>query len=83
MTSAPQFQLGWKYFIIFSRGIYDDITCTSDHVNHAMLVVGYTKDYWILKNWWGKHWGEDGYMKLRRHINKCGIANYAAYALVW
>lgn len=47
-----------------------------------MLVVGYTKDYWILKNWWGKHWGEDGYMKLRRHKNRCGIANYAAYALV-
>ncbi|KAJ8941441.1 hypothetical protein NQ318_016073 [Aromia moschata] len=36
-----------------NSGIYDDPTCTSNHVNHAMLVVGYTKDAWILKNWWG------------------------------
>lgn len=47
-----------------------------------MLVVGYTKDAWILKNWWGSHWGENGYMKLKKRINRCGIANYAAYALV-
>lgn len=47
-----------------------------------MLVVGYTKEAWILKNWWGKHWGEQGYMRLRRNKNRCGVANYAAYALV-
>lgn len=67
---------------IFSSGIYDDPTCSSNTVNHAMLVVGYTKDAWILKNWWGSHWGENGYMKLRKKVNRCGIANYAAYALV-
>lgn len=66
----------------FSTGIYDDFTCTSATVNHAMLIVGYTKDAWILKNWWGSHWGENGYMRLRRNRNRCGIANYAAYALV-
>lgn len=66
----------------FSTGIYDDPSCTSNHVNHAMLVVGYTKDSWILKNWWGKHWGENGYMKLKRNKNRCGVANYAAYALI-
>lgn len=47
-----------------------------------MLVVGYTKHYWILKNWWGEMWGEDGYMRLRRGTNLCGIANYAAYSIV-
>ncbi|KAJ8918775.1 hypothetical protein NQ315_015095 [Exocentrus adspersus] len=69
-------------FQLYHSGIYDDPTCTSNHVNHAMLIVGYTKDTWILKNWWGRHWGENGYMRLRRHKNRCGIANYAAYALI-
>lgn len=65
-----------------SSGVYDDHSCSSSTVNHAMLVVGYTKDAWILKNWWGSHWGENGYMRLKRRVNRCGIANYAAYALV-
>ncbi|XP_068916845.1 cathepsin K isoform X2 [Tenebrio molitor] len=63
-------------------GVYDDVACSPNVVNHAVLIVGYTKDAWILKNWWGNHWGEKGYMRLRRGRNRCGIANYAAYALV-
>ncbi|XP_039967728.1 procathepsin L-like [Bactrocera tryoni] len=71
-----------RTFQLYSDGIYDDDSCSSDTVNHAMLVVGYTKHYWILKNWWGEMWGEDGYMRLRRGKNLCGIANYAAYSIV-
>lgn len=55
-----------RTFQLYSDGVYDDDSCPSDTVNHAMLVVGYTKHYWILKNWWGEMWGEDGYMRLRR-----------------
>ncbi|XP_050314484.1 procathepsin L isoform X3 [Anthonomus grandis grandis] len=69
-------------FQFYHKGIYDDPGCSSTSVNHAMLVVGYTKDYWILKNWWGKHWGEHGYMRLKKNKNRCGVANYGAYALV-
>lgn len=68
--------------VFYSNGVYDDAFCSSHTVNHAMLIVGYTKDAWILKNWWGSNWGEDGYMRLRRGRNRCGIANYVAYALV-
>lgn len=69
-------------FQLYSHGIYDDPQCTSKTVNHAMLAVGYTPEYWILKNWWGNNWGEDGYMKIKRNGNMCGLANYAAYAVV-
>ncbi|CAG2060296.1 unnamed protein product [Timema podura] len=65
-----------------STGIYDDPSCSSDSVNHAVVVVGYTKDVWILKNWWSDKWGEDGYMRLARHKNQCGITNYAAYSIL-
>lgn len=67
-----------KTFQLYSDGVCDDITCTSSSVNHAMIVVGYTKEYWILKNWWG----EEGYMRITKGKNLCGIANFAAYAIV-
>uniref|UniRef100_A0A182RCX5 Peptidase C1A papain C-terminal domain-containing protein n=1 Tax=Anopheles funestus TaxID=62324 RepID=A0A182RCX5_ANOFN len=71
-----------KSFQLYSNGIYDDeASCDNSKVNHAMLLLGYTKDYWILKNWWG-NWGEDGYMRLARGKNLCGISNYAGYVTV-
>ncbi|EDS39195.1 conserved hypothetical protein [Culex quinquefasciatus] len=67
---------------INGTGIYDDeASCDNSKVNHAMLLVGYTPTYWILKNWWGS-WGEDGYMKLARGKNMCGISNYASYVTI-
>ncbi|XP_017120733.1 procathepsin L [Drosophila elegans] len=71
-----------KTFQLYSDGIYDDVQCSSASVNHAMLIIGFGKDYWILKNWWGELWGESGYMRIRKGVNMCGIANYAAYAIV-
>ncbi|KAH8246757.1 hypothetical protein KR038_007654 [Drosophila bunnanda] len=71
-----------KTFQLYSDGIYDDAACSSSSVNHAMLVIGFGKDYWILKNWWGELWGESGFMRIRKGVNMCGVANYAAYAIV-
>ncbi|XP_076237784.1 cathepsin L4 [Calliopsis andreniformis] len=71
-----------KTFQLYHEGVYDDERCSSDMVNHAMLIVGYTPTEWILKNWWGDGWGENGYMRLAKNKNRCGIANYAAYAKV-
>lgn len=38
-------------------------------MDHVVLIVGYTSDYWIIKNQWGKIWGETGYMRLTRSRN--------------
>ena len=48
--------------------------------NHAVLLVGYTSTYWLIKNSWGTWWGDKGFIKLARG-NTCGIANYAAFPL--
>lgn len=72
----------FNMILVHSKGVYDDEVCSSDMVNHAMLIVGYTPTEWILKNWWGDGWGENGYMRLAKNKNRCGIANYAAYAKV-
>lgn len=71
-------------FQFYSHGIYDEPECANDEhsLNHAVLVVGYTPDYWLVKNSWAKTWGEDGYIKMPRGANKCGIATAASYPIV-
>lgn len=51
--------------------------------NHAVLLVGYgtdeetKEDYWLVKNSWGTKWGEDGYFRILRGHDECGIESIA------
>ncbi len=47
-------------------------------LNHGVLLVGSTTDYWRVKNSWGTSWGESGFIRLKL-ANTCGIANMASY----
>nr|AWM96388.1 cathepsin L1 [Dugesia japonica] len=71
----------------YKNGIYDDTSCSSNNVNHAVLVIGYGEEsgesFWIIKNSWGSKWGMKGYMKLSRDTNNlCGIASMASVPLI-
>ncbi|XP_066523113.1 cathepsin S, ortholog 1 [Hoplias malabaricus] len=70
----------------YKSGIYNDPHCDSRSVNHAVLLVGYGQekgqDYWIIKNSWGKFWGESGFVRIARNKNQCGIANFAIFPTV-
>ncbi len=38
------------------------------HGRHAMLIVGYTGNFYILKNSWGESWGDKGYCYLPKNV---------------
>jgi len=67
----------------YRGGVYNNARCNPQNLNHAVTVVGYTPDYWIIKNSWSTGWGEQGYMKLARNKgNMCGVAMYGVFPIV-
>merc|ERR550539_1925546 len=62
-------------FSNYASGIYDG--CTETQINHGVVLVGYGTedgvDYWIVKNSWGENWGDNGYIKIKRGVNMCGM----------
>lgn len=46
--------------------------CGSGQTNHAVGVVGWTKDGFIMKNSWGANWGDKGYATLKLGCDSFG-----------
>ena len=72
--------------ILDRNGVYNDKDCDGAKFNHAVVIVGWGNlngiNFWIVRNSWGSHWGENGYFLIERGVNKCKIETYPAYVLV-
>lgn len=76
-------------FYQYKSGIYYDATCPTDGtVNHAVVAVGYIKNYnntgidvYKVRNSWGLGWGDKGhiYMSAANNVNNCGICSWFTY----
>jgi C1A family cysteine protease len=64
----------------YSGGVYNGRCGTQ--LNHAILAVGFTADYWIVKNSWGSTWGASGYIFMKRGKNICGVASEPSFPVL-
>jgi hypothetical protein len=72
-----------REFQLYKSGVFTGACGTK--LDHGVLAVGYTKDYYLVKNSWSEAWGSDGYIKLARGPDynngdgQCGILMSASY----
>jgi C1A family cysteine protease len=74
---VPFIMISPKSLQHYKKGIFsmttDECAAESDGKNHIPVIVGYSSDYWIIKNSWGPEWGEKGYFRLKKGINACNM----------
>ncbi|KAG4110130.1 hypothetical protein ERO13_D13G029600v2 [Gossypium hirsutum] len=72
---------------VFMQTYIGGVSCPyicSKRLDHGVLLVGYgsagyapvrmkDKPYWIIKNSWGENWGENGFYRICRGRNICGV----------
>lgn len=62
----------------YRSGVYSGCP-VNPQIDHGVLLVGYDSDWnWIVKNSWGRKWGNNGFGTISRNRN-CGINMYADY----
>jgi len=68
----------YKSFMSYTSGVY------SKHFwelvpegGHAVKIIGWGtdsgNDYWLVANSWNTNWGEEGYFRIKRGSDQCGI----------
>lgn len=73
-------------FRFYSGGLFSNPDCAmaAEDLNHAVIASGYgvAEDgtpFWLVKNMWSTWWGEEGYIRMARTPNDCGIATQPMY----
>ena len=61
----------------YGGGLMTGCAVDKSHIDHVVQLVGYGEDnqgqYWIVRNSWGPTWGENGFIRLKRGQDKCGV----------
>lgn len=62
-------------FLTYRSGVYHHVN-GSALGGHAVKILGWGTegdDYWLVANSWNEDWGDNGYFKIRRGTDECGI----------
>jgi len=71
--------------VAYTGGIYSK--AADDEVDHIVSVVGFghdeasNMDYWIVRNSWGSHWGENGFFRIESGKNMLQIESGCVWAV--
>jgi len=72
----------------YSSGIIQPQTgdCSQVQLDHAIVIVGYdftgSVPFWIVRNSWGASWGEEGYFRIIKGVNACGLASAVSHPII-
>jgi len=68
----------YEDFANYVSGIYTHVSGSVEG-GHAVKIVGWGEEngikYWKVANSWNPYWGEDGFFRIVRGRNECGIEN--------
>lgn len=71
----------YEDFITYKTGVYQHKHGRALG-GHAIKILGYGNedgtDYWLVANSWNETWGDNGYFKILRGHNECGIEGGAS-----
>lgn len=87
MTHGPLYVAFTVYedFPTYRSGVYKH-TSGSNLGGHAVELIGWGtesgEDYWLIKNSWNEEWGDNGFFKIARGVNECGIEDDANGGIV-
>ncbi|CAJ0576254.1 unnamed protein product, partial [Mesorhabditis spiculigera] len=70
-------------FFSYKGGVYNR-DCKDKAGGHAVTIIGAGTtsagvDYWLVRNSWGKAWGEQGYFKIKRGVDLCSFESTANF----
>jgi len=77
----------YEDFMSYTSGVYYHTTGKSLG-GHAIKLMGWGTDaetgmdYWLLVNSWNSDWGEEGWFRMRRGTNECGLENSAVGGMI-
>ena len=60
-------------FSVYKSGVFNGENSRS--INHVVMLIGWddAKGAWLIKNSWGKDWGEDGFAWIKYQNNNIGL----------